>query len=356
MMTKIYIKNTPLILLFFLFFYLPAFAQLGGKQTFSFLHLAPNARVLGLGGVNLTSDSRDVGMFFTNPALVDSANDNNLQINVLPMNVGATFTTFAFQKNVSSTRFLRAGIQYLGYGTFDGYDLVGNSTGSFSASDYALTLSYAHRISPFTLGANLKIVGSSIGNLSSFGLLADVAAAFIHPKKDLRIGLGIKNFGFAFSNYTDLSQFSMPFDAQIGISFRPEKMPLRFSFTAHQLATSADVVYNDPNQRGVIDASGNEIRPTISLFDRVSRRMVVGVEMVASKNFNLRFGYNFLRRQELAVENRRALVGFSFGFMFRIKGIEFAYSRSIQHLSGGINAFSLTANTQGLFKKKKVVE
>lgn len=337
-------------------FCLPSLAQLGGKQSFSFLHLAPNARVLGLGGVNLTSDSRDIGMFFTNPALVDSANNMNLQINVLPMNAGTTFTTFAFQKNLSSNRFLRAGIQYLGYGTFDGYDLVGNSTGTFSANDYALTLSYAHRISPFTLGANLKIVGSSIGNLSSFGFLADLAAAFIHPKKDLRIGIAIKNFGFAFSNYTDLSQFSMPFDAQIGISFRPEKMPLRFSFTAHQLAPSADVVYNDPNQRGVIDASGNEIRPKISLFNKMSRRMVVGAEVIISKNFNLRLGYNFLRRQELAVEARRATVGLSFGFMFRIKGVEFAYSRSIQHLSGGINAFSLTANTQALFKKKKVVE
>ncbi len=333
-----------------------ASAQLGGKQSFSFLNLAPNSRILGLGGVNLTADSKDVGMFFSNPALVDSTNDRNAQLNFFTLNAGSTYSTLAFQKNLSPNRFLRAGIQYLGYGSFDGFDPLGNSTGSFSAQDYALTVSYAHRISPFTVGVNLKLVGSSIANFSSFGILMDVAGAFIHPKKDLKIALAIKNVGFAFSNYTDLSQFSMPFDAQIGISFRPEKMPIRFSFTAHQLAPSADIVYNDPNKKGVIDASGNEIKPSISLFDKVSRRMVFGVEMIASKNFNIRLGYNFLRRKELSEETRRALVGFSFGFMLKVKNIEFNYSRSIQHLSGGINCFALTLNTSSLVKKKKVIE
>jgi hypothetical protein len=341
---------------FFLFLSFTAFAQLGGKQSFSFLHLASNARTLGLGGTNLTADSKDVGMFFSNPALVDSANEMNAQLNFFTLNAGSTYSTFAFQKNISPNRFLRAGIQYLGYGNFDGFDLVGISTGSFTARDYALTVSYAHRISPFTIGINLKLVGSSIANFSSFGILADIAGAFIHPKQDLKIGLAIKNLGFATSNYTNLSQFSMPFDAQVGISFRPEKMPLRFSFTAHQLAPSAEVVYNDPNQKGLLDANGNEIKPTISLFDKVSRRMIIGTEVMFSKNFNIRLGYNFLRRKELSVELRRALVGFSFGFVFRIKNLELAYSRSIQHLAGGINCFALTLNTANWVKKKKIVE
>lgn len=341
-----------------LFIILPfsAFAQLGGKQSFSFLNIAPNARILGLGGVNLTADSKDIGMFFSNPALVDSTDGTNAQLNFFTLNAGSTYSTFAFQKRISANRFLRAGIQYLGYGSFNGFDLVGNSTGSFSAQDYALTVSYAQRISPFTLGINLKLVGSSIANYSSFGILLDVASAFIHPKKDLKISLAIKNLGFAFSNYTDASQFSMPFDAQVGISFRPEKMPIRFSFTAHQLAPSADIVYNDPNKKGIIDANGNEIKPTVSTFDKLSRRMVFGAEVIVSKNFNIRFGYNFLRRKELSEEVRRALVGFSFGFMFRVKEMEFSYARSIQHLSGGLNCFSIALNTNSLIKKKKIVE
>jgi len=347
--------NLFLVFIFVLFPFF-AFAQLGGKQSFSFLNIAPNARILGLGGVNLTADSKDIGMFFSNPALVDSANNTNAQLNFFTLNAGSTYSTFAFQKNLSPNRFLRAGIQYLGYGNFDGYDLVGNSTGSFSAQDYALTVSYAHRISPFTIGVNLKLVGSSIASFSSFGILADIAGAFIHPKKDLKIGLAIKNLGFATSNYTDISQFSMPFDAQIGISFRPEKMPIRFSFTAHQLAPSADIVYNDPNKKGIIDANGNEIKPSITTFDKLSRRMVVGVEVIAGKNFNIRLGYNFLRRKELSEEVRRALVGFSFGLMFRVKNIELNYSRSIQHLAGGINCFSIALNTNSLVKKKKIVE
>lgn len=342
-------------ILFFMLWSGAVSAQLGGKQTFSFLNLAANTRTLGLGGTNLTSDSKDVGMFFANPALVDSANNLHTQLNFFTLNTGSTYSTFAFQKNLSPNKFLRAGIQYLGYGNFEGFDLVGNNTGSFSARDYALTVSYAHRISPFTIGANLKLVGSSIANFSSFGILADISSAFIHPKKDLKIALVIKNLGFAASNYTSLSQFSMPFDVQLGISFRPEKMPIRFSFTAHQLAPAADVVYNDPNQTGLLDINGNEIKPTISLFDKVSRRMIVGTEIMFSKNFNVRLGYNFLRRKELAVASRRALVGFSFGLMYRLKNIELTYSRSIQHLSGGINALGITLNTNSLIKKKTIV-
>jgi hypothetical protein len=349
-------KIKKLAFLVLLLWYFPIYAQLGGKQNFSFLHLAPNARILGVGGVNLTADAKDLGMFWANPALIDTTHQANLQLNFFTLNAGSSYSTLAFQKNISTTRFLRFGMQYLGYGNFDGFDLTGSSTGSFSAGDYALTVSYAHRIAPFTLGTNLKLVGSSIANFSSFGVLIDIAGAFIHPKKDMKFAIAIKNVGFAISNYTDLSQFAMPFDAQIGFSYRPEQMPMRFSLTAHQLFPVADIVYNDPNKKGLIDALGNEIKPNVSLFDKISRRAVIGTELLFSQNFNIRLGYNFLRRSELSVEMRRALVGLSFGFMLRIKQIEIAYSRSIQHLSGGINCFAVSLNTQSLKgKNKKIV-
>lgn len=351
------IKKLAFFLSILLWWYCPLYAQLGGKQNFSFLHLASNARILGLGGVNLTADTKDLGMFWANPSLVDTAHTTNLQLNFFTLNAGSTYSTLAFQKNLSATRFLRLGVQYLGYGSFDGFDPTGSSTGSFSAGDYALTISYAHRIAPFTLGTNLKLVGSSIANFSSFGMLIDIAGAFIHPEKDLKFAVAIKNVGFALSNYTDLSQFSMPFDVQIGFSYRPEQMPMRFSLTAHQLFPVADVVYNDPHRKGLIDALGNEVKQNVSLFDKISRRAVIGTELLFSQNFNIRLGYNFLRRSELSVEMRRALVGLSFGFMLRVKNIEIAYSRSIQHLSGGINCFAVSLNTHSLAgRKKKVVE
>ncbi|MCU0392638.1 MAG: type IX secretion system protein PorQ [Thermoflexibacter sp.] len=350
------LKIIFLAILLFIIYPLSTLAQLGGKQNFSFLHLAPNARTLAIGGVNLTSETKDIGMFFTNPSLIDSAHQTNLQLNFFTLNAGSTYSTFAFQKKLSNNRFLRAGIQYLGYGNFDGFDVTGNSTGIFSARDYALTLSYAHRISPFTIGTNLKLVGSSIANFSSFGVFLDIASTFIHPQKDLKIGIAIKNLGFAVSNYTDLSQFAMPFDVQVGFSIRPEQMPIRFSITAHQLVPAADVVYNDPNQKGFIDANGNEVKPKVTVFDRVSRRAVIGAELLFSKYFNIRLGYNFMRRRELSIEARRALVGFSFGFMFKVKQIEIAYSRSIQHLSGGINSFAISLNANSLFKKKTIIE
>ena len=87
--------------------------------------------------------------------------------------------------------------------------------------------------------------------------------------------------------------------------------------------------------------------------EEVFRRMVFGTELLISPNFQLRLGYNHLLRQELKLENAGGGAGLSFGFMFKVKRFEFAYSRALYHVAGGSNTFQLMINTSELIKRNK---
>jgi len=62
-------------------------------------------------------------------------------------------------------------------------------------------------------------------------------------------------------------------------------------------------------------------------------------------------GYNYKRRQEMKMNSWPGMVGFSFGFGFRIKKFHMAYGRSSYHLAGGSNHFSLTTNLSQFYTK-----
>src|SRR5689334_14950023 len=54
-----------------LFVLLPAHAQtIGGNTVYNFLNLSNTPQLTGLGGVNISNISNDVGMSFNNPALL----------------------------------------------------------------------------------------------------------------------------------------------------------------------------------------------------------------------------------------------------------------------------------------------
>ena len=81
-------------------------------------------------------------------------------------------------------------------------------------------------------------------------------------------------------------------------------------------------------------------------------RVVFGAELILLPNFQLRVGYNHMLRQELKLEDAAGGAGFSFGFMFKVKRFEFAYSRALYHVAGGSNTFQINMNTGGLIKRK----
>lgn len=334
---------------------LPCFGQLGGSNTFSFLHLPTTARSIALGGQNITSSGQDVNMFVANPALLVDSTEHKASFNYYPYYADAKQVAFAYARSFKKAGLWGISMQNLSYGNFVQTNTSGQVTGTFTGNQLALIISHARKIQHFSLGANLKLASSSLESFSASGVFLDIGSVFIHPKKDLKFGLAIKNLGLPLSTYSATQDFKMPLDIQLGLTFKPERMPLRISITAHQLQ-QFDIAFDDPADDGKVDALGNPLDEKASFADKLSRHFTLGGEFVFSQNLNLRFGYNFLKRRELALENRQAMVGFSFGFMIRVKKMELAYSRNLQFVGGGVNAFTLTLNTKQLFKKKRVID
>ncbi|RPD50277.1 type IX secretion system protein PorQ [Hymenobacter sediminis] len=330
----------------------PATAQIGGQRAFSFLNLPTSAKLAGLGGVNVSSRDADGTMLYGNPALLNADMDGRLALGYVDYLADIKQSTAVYVFNTEKAGRFGVGLTYLSYGNFEQFDAAGNSLGQFSVNEYALSIADSYTSGAFTIGGTLKLAGSGIAGNHSFAALADVGGLFKHPEQDFTVGLVVRNAGIQLKPYDGADREPMPLDVELGTSFKPEHLPLRFSFTAHHLQ-QLDIVYLDPNQRGQLDENGEEIKPKKSLGDKIARHFVVGGELLLSKNLNLRVGYNHLQRRELRLENTSGGAGFSFGVMLRVSQFQLDYTHAGYHASGGANYFTIARNLDSLFKKSQ---
>jgi len=322
------------------------YAQVGGNRSYEFLNIPYTARLSGLGGVNVSQVDQDVNMFLSNPALTGDTLSGYASANFLSYFADISLATFTYTREVDRVGgMLSLGVQHLGLGSIDGYDASGNLTQPFTSGETAITLNHARKAGNFRIGTNMKFVTSNIAAYRSNALLFDLGGVFVHPDKQLNIGMVIKNVGFVLSDYTEEANSKPPIDVQVGVTFKPEHMPFRFSVTAYQFGNGGeDIAYYEP-----LNGLQNE-EP--GRFDKFARHFVIGTELLLSKNVNVRFGYNHLVRKELSLEAKSGGAGISYGFMFRVKAIEFAYSRGGYHVVGGAHQFTMAFNTNRTLSRK----
>ncbi len=318
-------------------------AQLGGQRSFDFLNVPGNARLSGLGGVNVSLADKDVNFFFTNPALVSDslAGCASAGYQFYVADIGQA--SFAYAHKFKTIGTLSFGVQHMSYGKITGYDASGLEIGSFKSGETAIVISKSHQVSNFRVGANLKTIFSTIAGFHSSAVMLDLGGTFIHPTRDLTIGLAFKNLGFVLSEYSETSDTKVPFDVQVGATFKPEHMPLRFSLTAYNLASSGDA-YDNPDDED--DDPGS--------FDKIIRHVNIGAEILFHHNVNVLLGYNFLKQQELKTENSGGS-GLSVGAAIKIKTFDIVISRSSYSVGNGAYSFSVAANIQNMIFKKRTI-
>jgi hypothetical protein len=330
-----------IFLVFFQLYSLAVFSQAGGQKSFEFLNVPNHARLAGLGGVNVSHADKDLNFFFSNPALAGDtlAGVGTASCMFYVADVGEA--TFAYAHRFKKIGVLSFGVQHLGYGDIKSYDDTGRELGDYKSSETALVIGKSHLVSSFRLGANLKMVFSNIAGYRASALLADLGGCFIHPEKDLTVGLVIKNVGVALSDYTGTGNTSLPFDVQAGATFKPEHMPVRFSFTAYNLAKKNLTYYNatvDTEQPGILD--------------KVLRRFNFGAEILIHKKFNVLVGYNYLVHQELKLEESGGGAGITFGFALAIKSFDFVFSRNGYVVGNAGYGFTLSKNIDSMMKRR----
>lgn len=327
-----------------------AWAQIGGQHAFEFLTLPASAKLAGLGGVNVSSRDADGTMLLGNPALLNEEMDGRASLAYIDYLADIRQSTATYVFNSSKLGRMGVGLTYLNYGKFEQFDAAGNSLGEFSVNEYALGVTKAVTTGNFTLGGTAKLAVSGIAGNHSVGTVLDAGGLFKHPTTDFTVALAVKNLGYQLRPYAGSEREPLPLDVQVGATIKPEHMPLRFSLTAHHLQ-QFDIVYLDSTQRGKLDENNEEIKPKKSVGDKIARHFVVGGELLLSKNFQVRVGYNHLRRRELRLDTRSGGAGLSFGVTFRLSQFQLDYTRAYYHVSGASNYFTLARSLDSLFKK-----
>lgn len=319
-------------------------AQIGGKRSYDFLNLPVNAQMTGLGGIAVTPIDGNYNQWLANPATMDSASWGGASVNFLDYFAGINYTNVSYIAQHSKYGGIGMGVQYLSHGTMDAYDPTGASLGTFDASEYAITVGHSRYWGPFQMGVNLKYVGSAISSFRSSALLMDIGGVF-YPTESrlLTIGMAVRNVGVILKDYSKSSDSNIPFDVQLGISFKPQYMPIRFVFTAYNL-TREDVVFFD--QR----VSGAASTPPFS--EQIFRRLNIGANILLSENLQFQAGYNHLLRKEMRLSRASGGAGFSYGIMLKIKRIGINYGRGFYHVAGASNHISLNTNINQYPRKK----
>lgn len=328
----------------------------GGRSKLDFLQLPASAKSTAMGANHITLSGNDPALFFQNPASLDSSKSNNVSLNLMPYLADTKFVNLAYAKSIGkSGGTWAAGIQYLNYGTMEQTDDIGNVIGEFRAADYGISSGYSHRIGAFSVGATAKLVASSIESYTTWGMAMDWGAAFQHPRQDLTIGFAVKNVGFLKQNFNSGYDPTLPLDVRIGVSVKPQYMPIRFSATVHHL-NKFDMVYNDPRLFFTYTNNGIREPKKVGVVEKMARHLSLGAEALVHPNFRILLGYDHLRRQELRLVNRGALAGFSFGVWFRVKKFEISYGRAQYTPGFGSNSLSIVMNLKNGFVNEKMLE
>lgn len=320
-----------------------SWAQMGGRSSFEFLSLPTHARLGAIGGVNVSHADRDPNFFFSNPALVSDSLSGWASVGYLFYVADVGQATFAYTHTFEKLGTFSFGVQHVNYGDIEGFDETGISLGNFRSGETALVISKSHQISAFRLGINLKGVFSNLAGYRSSALLFDVGGLFIHPEQDLTVGLTIRNVGFVLQQYTSTENSTLPFDVQAGVTFKPEHMPVRFSFTAHKL-TQPGKVYNDPNDE-----------EQLKTLNKVLGHINFGAEILVHRNINVLAGYNFLRQYELRTDGGGGGSGFTFGIAAKIRAFDLVISQSRYSVGNANYAVTLCADLNNMILKKKTI-
>jgi hypothetical protein len=330
-------------------------SQPGGK-AFQFLDITNSARVAALGGDAVAIHDNDPELAYHNPSLLNRDMHHHMALNYVDYFAGTNFGYASAAANLGSKSAIAGGIHYLYYGTFQGADENGLLTDRFRVADYSVNIMYSRPLdSLITFGFTAKTIYSDYELYNSTALAFDAGITYHNPKAQFTAALALRNLGTQIDVYSaESGREPLPFNIALGISKTLEHAPLTFYVMASHLEkwdltykTQADktdditLINGDPSSESKFDV----------FVDKFMRHMIIGTSLRIGENLEFRAGYNYRRRQELKIESKPGMVGFSWGVGLKLKKFRISYGRAIYHMAGGSNHFSFSMNLDEFNKK-----
>jgi hypothetical protein len=315
-----------LSLLFLLSIASPALAQSDETSSraaiYEFLNIPVNPRAAAMGNA-FVAMKNDQNTLFSNPAALATLQTDSLGRSY---KVSAGFLKHIKDINEGFISFgapadtlfgisggFAAGVQYIDYGTFDGRDINAVSTGEFGAQELSVNFGYGGDFRGIHFGLGAKFIssnlvsGSSVQDYSSIGGALDAGLFYEYEPLLMTFGVSALNIGTQFSTYAGVDE-PLPFNLQIGVSKRLERLPLTLHVAFRRLSR---------------DREGRNLFYALNDF-------AVGGEFILGKVVRLRFGYENQKRRDLKVPKGSGLAGFSVGTGINVKQYQFDVSYNNQ--------------------------
>jgi hypothetical protein len=279
-------KRTIASVLVLLLFSTVTFGQ--DKGTYSFLRNDIGARAAGLNG-SFVSMTNDPNVLFYNPGALTSLTESKGSAGFLKHLLDVNGGYLSYTRSIQGIGTMGAGILFMDYGSFTQTDESMNTLGTFGARDIALVVGIGRSIDEVTsVGVNLKFIHSSIAEFSSSGLALDMGVLYQIPSQNITLGASVLTLGTQIKTFSGTKE-PLPLDVKIGITKRPEHLPVLLNLDFHHLTDQQDDM--------------------LSHFSAFS----LGAEFLMSESVRLRLGYNNQQRKELKLGTSANLAGISFG-------------------------------------------
>lgn len=298
---------------------------------FAVLQMEASARAAALGGAFSAVYDGDASALFYSPALIGPPMHRAAAFSYLNhlADINAGFMAYGHDFGRAGT--LGAGLRFLSYGTFEGYDENGLAEGTFRAGDAVLTLGWARTLARRLTGGRLRgglgmhLAYSSIAEARASVLAADAGLLYHLPQHQLVLSATVRNLGLALSRYAE-ADVALPVDVRLALTKRLRHLPLLFSvggYRLHDVGASSE-------------ADGGSL-------DRVLRHLALGAEVRPVEAFAVRLGYSHRRHLALREEERLDPAGLSAGFGLAVARLHFDYAFSSWSALGGLHHFTLRA-------------
>jgi hypothetical protein len=336
-------KVVSIVILFFAF---AANAQLGGKNTFSFLGLSYSARTVGLGNSFITARDNDLSLGLLTPSLLNAVQSNAATFNHSILSGGINYGMVGYAHKIKNAGIISGQIRYVSYGKMNETNELGVSIGTFTSNNVLAGLGFQHDINRFiSIGANLNFVFSNLANYNAFGMTLDLAGTFHFDKANTIVTALVKNAGYQFDGYIKKQHEPIMPEMQLGVSHKIKHAPFRISVLIHHL-NKWDLTYYDPSIVPKKDPlTGDSIvikKPGFG--EKLGRHFTFQLEILITSYIHLRAAFDFNQRQQMKVIDRTGIAGFSFGFGLMLKKIQLQYGINIVSAAGLNNMFSISTN------------
>ena len=297
---------------------------------YPFLNIPVSARQAALGGDAVSIRDFDVSFVGVNPGLMNLEQDEMIAVNFANYLADSKYGTISYVRDLEEGHLIGFNARYMDYGKMPRTDESAEINGDFGAMDASIGLSYAYQFDEdFTIAGGANFVTSKIDNYTSMAVVGTAGITYHNEQSRETLALVFRNFGYQFKSFNGTRE-NVAFRVDLGYTKILDEFPLAFTITAHDLQKL--------NISQDFDNNGQPINWSRKIADHFS----LGAELFPEQAFNIRFGYNVRRGNELAVIDQRSFAGLSAGFGIKISSFRFDYAHVRYHNSSNVNMFGIT--------------